>query len=224
MISSVPQIRISADVPHLESEGANWATFAFRFRRAIILASRWDFFDGSDTRPIPVDSDNITEAEKQDGKRWDREDVIAQCLLGERLPIETAMDMDAFPTAEAQWNAINALFTAKSMYTKVDLHQAFLDMRCPKGGNVWEYLTSLKMKRYELKAAEVSVTDTEYQHTILKGVPDVLADYAAQTLSMLWLAVKYTSMPVDMSDVIDSVCEEADRKKTCRTLNDPAQG
>ena len=224
MISSVPQIRISADIPHLESEGANWATFAFRFRRAMILAGRWDFFDSSNTRPIPVDSDNITEAEKQDGKRWDREDVIAQCLLGERLPIETAMDMDAFPTAEVQWNAVNMLFTAKSVYTKADLHQAFLDMRCPKGGNVREYLTSLKMKCYELKAAEVSVTDTKYQRMILKGVPDALADYAAQTLSMLWLAVKYTGMPVDMSDVIDSVCKEADRKKTRRTLNDPAQG
>ena len=112
----------------------------------MILAGRWDFFDGSDMCPIPVDSDNITEAEKQDGKRWDREDVIAQCLLGERLPIETAMDMDAFPTAKAQWNAVNAPFTTKSVYMKADLHQAFLDMRCLKGGDVQEYLTSLKMK------------------------------------------------------------------------------
>ena len=82
----------------------------------------------------------------------------------------------------------------------------------------------MRNKRYELKAAEVSVTDTEYQHTILKGVPDALADYTAQTLLTLRLAVKYTGMPVDMSDVIDLVCEEADRKKTRHMLNDPAQG
>ena len=68
MISSVPSIRLSADVPHLESEGANWMTFAFRFRRAMILAGRWDYFDGSDTWPTPMDPSNITEAEKQDGK------------------------------------------------------------------------------------------------------------------------------------------------------------
>ena len=109
------------------------------------------------------------------------------------------MDMDTFPTAKAQWSAVNALFTTKSMYMKADLHQAFLDMHCPKGGDVWEYLTSLKMKCYELKVADVGVTDTEYQHPILKGVLDMLADYAVQMLSMLWLAVKYTGMPVDMS-------------------------
>ena len=108
----------------------------------MILAGRWEYFDGSDTRPIPNDLSNITDAEKLDRKRWDREDVIAQCLLGQRLPNETAMDMEGFPTAEAQWSAVNELFTAKSVYTKADLHQAFLDMRCPKGGDVREYLTS----------------------------------------------------------------------------------
>jgi len=142
MISSVPSITVSSDVPHLDPEGANWAVFAFRFRRAMILAGRWEYFDGSDTRPIPNDLSNITDAEKLDRKRWDREDVIAQCLLGQRLPNETAMDMEGFPTAEAQWSAVNELFTAKSVYTKADLHQAFLDMRCPKGGDVREYLTS----------------------------------------------------------------------------------
>ena len=190
----------------------------------MILAGRWEYFDGSDTRPIPNDLSNITDAEKLDRKRWDREDVIAQCLLGQRLPNETAMDMEGFPTAEAQWSAVNELFTAKSVYTKADLHQAFLDMRCPKGGDVREYLTSLKMKRHELKAANVSVTDTEYQRTILQGIPDALSDYAAQTLCTLRLAVKYTGKPVDMSDVIDSVCEEADRTKTRRTLKEQSHG
>ena len=132
------------------------------------------------------------------------------------------MDMDMFSTAKVQWNTINVLFTVKSVYTKANLHQAFLDMCCLKGGDVQEYLTSLKMKCYELKAAEVSITDTKYQCMILKGVLDMLANYATQTLLMLWLTVKYTSMPVDMSNVINLVCEEDNCKKTCCMLNNPA--
>jgi len=112
----------------------------------MILAGRWDYFDGSDMHPIPKDANNLMDTEKTDRKRWDREDVIAQCLLGQCLPIETAMDMESFPTAQAQWNAVNTYFTAKSVYSKADLHQAFLDMRCLKGGDVQEYLTSLRMK------------------------------------------------------------------------------
>jgi hypothetical protein len=133
----------------------------------MILASCWDYFNGSDTHPIPNDLSNITNAEKLDCKQWDREDVIAQCLLRQRLPNETAIDMEGFPTAEVQWSTLNALFTTKSIYTKADLHQAFLDMCCLKGGNVREYLTSLKMKCHELKVANISVTNTEYQRTIL---------------------------------------------------------
>jgi hypothetical protein len=65
------------------------------------------------------------------------------------------------------------------------------------------------MKHHELMVANISVTDTKYQCTILKGISDALADYATQTLLILWLTVKYTSMPVDMLDVINSVCKEA---------------
>ena len=224
--SSTSVIGVPNDVPHLDSEGTNWATFAFRFRRAMILVNRWDFYDGSNKRPTPKDPDNPTDAEKKECQKWDREDQIAQCLLSQRLPDELAMDMDNLnhTTAKKQWDAINTYFTAKSVYAKADLHQAFLDMRCPKGGDVREFLTNLRKKRHELKAAEVTVTDAEYERTILRGIPDTLAVYASQTLSTLRLAVKYTGKPVDMSDVIDSVCEEADRIKTRRTLKDQSQG
>jgi len=132
--------------------------------------------------------------------------------------------MDEFPTAEEQWNAITTCFTVKCMYTKADLHQAFLDMRCLKGGDVQEYLTSLKMKRHKLKVANVGITNIKYKCTILKGIPDMLATYAVQSLSTLRLAVKYTGKPIDMSDVIDSVCEEADHIKQRRKLKDHSQG
>jgi len=190
----------------------------------MILAGRWDYFDGSEMRPIPNNLNNITDVEKGEHKCWDHKDVIAQCLLGQRLPIETAMDMEAFPSVAEQWTTISALFTAKSIYNQADLHQAFLDMRCLRGGDVQEYLTSLRMKRHELKAANIGVTDIEYKRTILKGLPDVLAAHAAQTLSMLRLAVKYTGKPIDMLDVIDLVCEEADHVKTCRALKDQSLG
>ena len=134
------------------------------------------------------------------------------------------MDMEAFPSAAEQWTTITTLFTAKSIYNQADLHQAFLDMRCLRGGDIQEYLTSLRMKHHELKVANIGVTDIEYEWTILKGLPDILAAHTAQTLSMLRLAVKYTSKPIDMSDVINSVCKEADCIKTCCMLKDQSLG
>ena len=188
------------------------------------LASRWDFFDGTETRPIPNDPDKPTDTEKLEGKHWDREDRIAQSLLSQRLPIDIAMDLADHPTAKKQWEALKAAFIAKSEYAKADMHQSFLDMRCPKGGDVREFLTGLKSKRRELRAAGVNVTEAEYERTILRGIPDGLANYASQMLNSTHISTKYTGKAVDMSDIIDSICEEADRMKIRRALKDQAQG
>src|SRR5438445_11378357 len=130
------------------------------------------------------------------------------------------MDMEKYPTMKQQWDVISVLFAAKSEYAKTDLHQAFLNMRCPKGGDVREFLTTLRKRRHELKAAGVTITEPEYKSTILQGIPDSLAVYAAQTLSTLRLATKYTGKPIDMSDVINSICEEADHMKMHHALKE----
>ena len=58
-------------------------------------------------------------------------------------------------------------YQAKSAYVQADLHQAFLEMCCAKRGDVREFLASLCCKREELAATGVSVTEKEYEQTIL---------------------------------------------------------
>ena len=70
-------------------------------------------------------------------------------------------------------------FTAQSIYAQNDLEQAFFNMRCPKGGDVCVFLTALRYKKEELAAARVRVTQKEYQHTVLKSIPDELAKFAS---------------------------------------------
>ncbi len=70
-------------------------------------------------------------------------------------------------------------FTVQSVYTQNDLEQVFFDMRCPKGGDVHAFLTALRYKKEELAAAGVTVTQKEYQRTILKSIPDELAKFAS---------------------------------------------
>jgi len=215
---------LSADVPHLDLEGTNWATFAFRFRQAMTLAGRWGYLDGSDARPVPKDPDNPTDTEKLEGRQWVRDDTIAQCLLSQRLLDELAMDMEKYPTVKEQWDVISVLFAAKSEYAKTDLHQAFLNMRCLKGGDIQEFLTTLRKKHHKLKAAGVTVTEPKYKSMILQGIPNTLTVYAAQTLSTLHLATKYTGKAIDMSNVIDSICKEADHMKMRRVLKEQTTG
>ena len=101
------------------------------------------------------------------------------------------------------------------------MHQSFLDMQCLKGSDVREFLTSLKKRRHELTVAGVTVTEPKYERTIIHGLPDPLPAYASQTMGSLRLTCKLTCKPFDMTDVIDTLCEEADRLKTVKDL---AQG
>ena len=70
----------------------------------------------------------------------------------------------------------------------------------------------------------MTVTEPEYKSTILQGIPDTLAIYAAQTLSTLHLATKYTGKAIDMSDIINSVCKEADHMKMHCVLKEQTTG
>jgi len=162
---------------------------------------------------VPQDPNNITDAEEQEAQRWECEDVIALCLLGQQLPDEISMDMDEYPTVKEQWDALTLLATPKTAHTQANMHQSFLDMRCLKGGDIREFLSSLKKRRHELTAAGVTVTEPEYKRTIIHGVLDPLSAYASQTMGSLHLTCKLTRSPFDMTDVIDTLARKPTASK-----------
>jgi len=180
-----------------------------------------DYFKGSTKAPVPQDPNNITDAEEQEAQRWEREDVIAPCLLCQQLPNEISMDMDEYPTVKEQWDALTLLATPKTVHAQANMHQSFLNMQCPKGGDIQEFLSSLKKRRHELTVAGVTITEPEYKRTIIHRVPDPLSAYASQTMGSLRLTCKLTCSPFDMMNVIDTLCKEADCIKTVKDL---AQG
>ena len=94
-----------------------------------------------------------TEIEAMD--KWDYKDQIACYLLSQCLPDTTAMQVSHFKTVKEHWEKVTKEFMAKSTYAKNDLEHAFLLMRCPKGGDVQAFLTSLTYKHKELAAARV---------------------------------------------------------------------
>ena len=55
----------------------------------------------------------------------------------------------------------------KSVYAQNDLESTFYEMCCEKEGDVQAFLMSLQYKCEELVAAGVSITDRDYQCTIL---------------------------------------------------------
>jgi hypothetical protein len=95
-------------------------------------------------------------------------------------------------------------------------------MRCPKGGDVRTFLTSLTYKRKELAAAGVTISDKDYERTILRGFPEELAKYAAHLLGSAHL--NDPNAVVDTNTLIGHICEEVERMKNRRTGSQPSQG
>jgi len=101
------------------------------------------------------------------------------------------------------------------MYAQNDLEQACCQMRCPKGGDIRTFLTTLCCKKEELTAAGVHVMQKEYQRTILKSLPDELTKFATLLLSNAWIS----NQVVGTETLINNICEESKRLKNCRTRN-----
>jgi gag-polypeptide of LTR copia-type len=70
-----------------------------------------------------------------------------------------------------------------SAYAHHNLKTKFLEMRCPKGGDVRTFLTNLHFKRQELAAAGVKLDDQDYQWMVLCGIPGELVMFTAALLS-----------------------------------------
>jgi gag-polypeptide of LTR copia-type/Zinc knuckle len=207
-------------IPHLKADGTNWAMFCMCFQEARDTAGCWGYFDGTAKRPVPADEDKPTSEEKEAVQRWIKEDQLAQLHLTQRLPEDTAMEMFVHKMAKERWDTVKQEFMVKSKFARNDLKQEFLEMCCPKGGDVRAFLTSLRTKRNQAKAAGVTISDDDYKQTVLRSIPDELAKFTVSTQ----MSAQVSGNTLDMNFLIQSLCEEADRLKSHHAQRQHGQG
>ena len=199
------------NILRLEHNGTNWAIYAIRFRSAMRATNRWDYFDGSKPCPTAKNPHAPSKDKKEAAELWEKEDEIACYLLQQRLPDSTVLGLNSCTSTAMCWKQVSDEYTAKSMYTQNDKEQEFLEMRCPKGGEVRPFLISVRNKREELAAAGIRTSSKDYQRTILRGIPEDLAKFTAQLLG----AAHISNSLLDSDALIEHICEEADRMKNC---------
>jgi hypothetical protein len=198
--------QLPSNIPCLKADGSNWAIFVLRFREAMQVAWRWPYFEGTIPCPSLKNPAKVPDDERKAIDDWEFEDLAACYLLSQRLPNSIAIHLQSLTTAKARWDHLVFEFTAQSIYAQNDLEEAFFSMACAKGEDVRVFLTSLRYKREELAAAGVRITQREYQRTILKSLPDELAEFAAQLLSF----VQHSGHTLDTDTLINSVIEESE--------------
>ena len=216
--------QLGTNVPHLDIKGTKWTMFALHFLKAMIAASHWGYFDGSTACPVLKDPSNPTDKETQAIQRWTRKDQIADYLLDQRIPKKITLDIMAFKMTKEHWDYIKKHFLAKSEHAKADLYQVFIGMKCPKNSEVWEFLNKMSTKRHKLEAIGVTVSNINYQHTILHSLPDHLSAYVSNTLMTLSLTSKITGNPIDMDKLLSNISDEADCAKLRCATRDQSQG
>ena len=205
---------LPGSVPRLEPSGVNWAIFSMRFQEAMEANAKWGHFTGSVARPIPVDINAPTDAEKATMAAWDQDEVVARYLLSQRLPDSTAVRLKALTSVVDRWNKVKSEFSIKSQYAETDLLTAFTEMRCPRGGDVRSFLGQMRVRREELAAVGVTMTEKDYRSAIIKALPEEMSKFASGLLTVARVLQPSTSIDPDI--LIDHVSEEADRLSTRR--------
>jgi hypothetical protein len=130
------------------------------------------------------------------------------------------MEVFIHKTAKEQWEAVELEYMAKSKFARNDLKQEFFSMRCLRGGNICAFLTSLQTKWNQIKAAGVTISDNDFERTVLQSLPDELAKF---TVSMQ-MSAHMSGNTLDMTFLIQCLCEEADHLKSCRAHQQQGQG
>jgi gag-polypeptide of LTR copia-type len=207
-------------IPPLNLEGTNWAIFSMHFIEAMDATDCWGHFDGTDTHPVPADAAKPTSDEKEVMKSWDKEDKLMHQLLTQQLPDKVSMEVQDLKTVKVQWDAVKLEFSARSKHAKNNLKQEFLDMCCPRGGDVRAFLTSLQTKQNEIQAAGAKISNDEYEQMILQSIPGELAKFA----SNMQTATEISNTTLTMTCLIQSISKEADHMKLHRTHHQQGPG
>jgi hypothetical protein len=127
---------LAAKVPHLKPKGINWVIFTRHIERAMRHTYWWGYFNSSNMHPIPKDLSHPMDAEELAAQQWDCKDETAGYLISQCLSNSVILDIRDFTTIWEQWDVISSIFTAKTKYAMTNLYQFFLDMKCPRGGNI----------------------------------------------------------------------------------------
>jgi len=160
------------------------------------------------------------DTKKEAAKSWDCEDQITWNLLNKQLPDATMLEVRQYKTAKERWHVVTQQFMAKSAYARNTLHHSFINMQCPKGGDIWAFLMNLKIQCSKLLAASIAISSKDFECTVLNGILDALSAYASQTL----MSAHLNSNTLEMKDIIHVISKEANHTRTCRTPKDQSQG
>jgi len=101
-------------------------------------------------------------------------------------------------------------YTEKGDYAKTELRSRFLESRCPKKGNIRNFLMDLRVKEEELAKVGVSIDDKDCLSTIISSLPLVLSNFAAAQLAAPHMFS--ASKSIDPDVLISLLMEEADRQ------------
>jgi hypothetical protein len=179
------------------------------FQEVMEANQKWSHFTGSPDHPNPANASNPTDNKKKAMSEWDHDEVMARYLLSQRLPNSTAVHLKSLTTAKECWDKVKAKFSIKSQYTEADMLTAFSKMHCPCGGDVCAFLSLMCVKREELVAIGVLMSDKEYRSAIIKSLPKEMSKFSSGLLTAACMLQPSTSIDPDI--LIDHISEEADR-------------
>lgn len=212
---------LPSNVPKLDVKGTNWAIFAFRFQVAVEAKDLWKQFDGSTPQPVAATTSPLTETETAANALWRKHESQAKNLLTQRIPDSTVLRIRNITTVHAMWTEIVREYTEKGAYAQTDLRTQFLELKLPKGGDVRQFLDGLRTKREELASVGVAIDEKDYRSTIIKSLPDSLANFASNQLTSarLWSPTK----TIDPDILISVIAEESERQRAKRPSRENAK-
>ena len=104
----------------------------------------------------------------------------------------------------------------------MDLHTCFLKSKCPKKGNIQQFLDELCIKREELATVGVDIDEKDYHSTIIFSLPIPLANFTSNQLA--FARIHSTMKTIAPDSLISLISEEFEcQRAQCACHNGPGK-
>ena len=139
--------------------------------------------------------------------QWCTAEVTIKHYIASMVPDSVFNQIKTKKSAKGIWDALSAIFQERSLMVAIDLQQKLQSVKCGDSEDVCTYFEKLANTRERLASMGVSISDTEYNNTLIGSLPTVYDP----TISSITTAAKLTKKPIDPEDVIALVTDKYDR-------------
>jgi len=154
--------------------GDNWQLWSIKAKLVFRGNDLWGIVSGDERRPVEASGSKPDSEVRITQRYFDQRNSRALSIIGLSLSddILAASGIGLMESAADAWHKLESTYAARTLLSRLRLHQQFSSLSMHEGEDVQTFLNSVKSAAHELRASGFELSDEQVVLRIFEGLPE----------------------------------------------------